>query len=156
MRQVDKNNYRCNESVLQKQDAKFKQISVPQEDFGDYVTDAGLVVPAITPRLRQHIFSLAETAGLSFARQSELIGRACTETALHLLGGNQYVWVKIAGVSKERKFPRIYANKCKAKAFLVRFLFLSFLQYFDFFDSFPSCFKFGVFLLIFFPTLYFV
>lgn len=55
----------------------------------EYVTDTGLVVPSVTTQVRRRLLGLAEEAGLTFSRQAELVGRAATETALHLLGGKK-------------------------------------------------------------------
>lgn len=89
IRQADKKGgkYRCDENVLNSKPAAYRQLLVPQSDSIEYVTDTGLVVPSITLELRKRVFAVAERLGLSFERQSEIIGRACTELSLLLLGG---------------------------------------------------------------------
>lgn len=89
VRQTDKKGakYRCDENVLNSKPAAYRQLLVPQADTMEYVTDSGLVVPSLTLELRRRVFAVAERLGLSFERQSEIIGRACTELSLLLLGG---------------------------------------------------------------------
>lgn len=79
--------YRCDENILSSKPPVYKQLIVPQPDSIEYVTDSGLIVPSVTPDLHKKILAVAERFGLSFERQSEIIGRACTEMAVLLLGG---------------------------------------------------------------------
>ena len=78
--------YRCDENILNSKSVN-KRIIVPLKDSIEYVTDSGLIVPSLPPELRKKLLALAERFGLSFERQSEIIGRACTEMALLLVGG---------------------------------------------------------------------
>lgn len=45
------------------------------------------MIPSITSELRRQLERVAERRGLTKERQTELMGRAATEMALHLLGG---------------------------------------------------------------------
>lgn len=89
VKQTDKKGgkYRWDENVLSSKPAASRQLMVPYTDSIEYVTDTGLVVPSLTTELRRQVFQVAEGCGLTFQRQSEIIGRACTEMALMLLGG---------------------------------------------------------------------
>ncbi|XP_046543062.1 enhancer of mRNA-decapping protein 3-like [Haliotis rubra] len=80
--------YRCDENVLQSGPVQLSQIHVPASGGGDFVTDAGLVVPSITYQLRNKILSTAEQCGLSVDRQIEMVGRSASEMVLQLLGGS--------------------------------------------------------------------
>lgn len=79
--------YMWDENILNSKPPVYRQLLVPQSGSIEYVTDSGLIVPSVTPELRKKIIAVAETFGLSFERQSEIIGRACTEMALLLVGG---------------------------------------------------------------------
>ena len=65
----------------------YRQIIVPKQEFCEYVTDDGLIVPSIPKLLRHRLFIAAEKFGLSWERNYEIMGRATTEMALQLLGG---------------------------------------------------------------------
>ena len=52
-----------------------------------FVTDAGLIVPSVSLSLRDRLLATLVKHGVSIERQSEIIGRAATELAIHLLGG---------------------------------------------------------------------
>ncbi|XP_067665151.1 enhancer of mRNA-decapping protein 3-like [Haliotis asinina] len=80
--------YRCDENVLQSGPVQLSQIHVPASGGGDFVTDAGLVVPSVTYQLRNKILSTAEQCGLSVDRQIEMVGRSASEMVLQLLGGS--------------------------------------------------------------------
>ncbi|XP_071445999.1 enhancer of mRNA-decapping protein 3 isoform X2 [Hetaerina americana] len=92
VRQADSNRqpllFRHDENIIGSTPIIYKQLIVPAPDSKEYVTDTGLVVPSITPELRNRLFSAAERLGLSVERQTELIGRAAAEIALQLLGGS--------------------------------------------------------------------
>ncbi|CAG2067720.1 unnamed protein product, partial [Timema podura] len=75
------------ENVIASAPAMYRQIIVPAPDSKEYVTDDGLVIPSITPELRNQLFIVAKTFGLTDERQTELMGRAATEIGLQLLGG---------------------------------------------------------------------
>lgn len=67
----------------------FQQIITGEEEVGDkqFVTDAGLVVPAISLALRERLEKKMLDHGLGVERRAEMVGRAATELAIHLLGG---------------------------------------------------------------------
>lgn len=79
--------YKYDENVLGNAVAEYKQI-ITGEDLGvDFVTDSGLLVPAISLQLREKLFAAIESQGFGLEKQAELMGRAATELALQLLGG---------------------------------------------------------------------
>ena len=51
------------------------------------MTDSGLIVPVVSLQLRERLMSAMSKHGISSERQAETIGRAATELAIHLLGG---------------------------------------------------------------------
>ena len=67
----------------------YRQIITGEEEVGDrqFVTDSGLVVPSISLQLRERLARVIISHGISVDRQAEMIGRAATELAIHLLGG---------------------------------------------------------------------
>jgi len=82
--------YRTDENVLAGGGVKdYRQIITGEEEVGDrqFVTDSGLVVPAISLKLRERLEAAIKSHGISVERQAELLGRAATELAIHLLGG---------------------------------------------------------------------
>jgi len=82
--------YRTDENVLAGGGVTdFKQIITGEEEVGDrqFVTDSGLMVPAISLALRERIEAAMLSHGISRERQAEMLGRAATELAIHLLGG---------------------------------------------------------------------
>ncbi|KAL1513148.1 hypothetical protein ABEB36_002602 [Hypothenemus hampei] len=79
--------YRHDENVIATQPTSTRQIIVPKQDFGEYVTDDGLVIPCISKNLRKKLFDTADKAGLTFERRIELFGTAAAEIAIQLLGG---------------------------------------------------------------------
>lgn len=89
VRNTDKkgNRFRCEDNILNSKPPVYRQLTVPQPDSIEYVTDSGLIVPSLTPELRRKVLTVAERIGLSFERQSEIVGRACTEMSLLLVGG---------------------------------------------------------------------
>ena len=42
----------------------------------EYVTDAGLVVPAVSGQLRERLHAALDSHGLGMSKQSELVGRS--------------------------------------------------------------------------------
>ena len=56
---------------------------------GEYKTDAGLVVPAISSKLRDRFMAAAEAKGITRERLVELVARAGTEIATVLFGGSR-------------------------------------------------------------------
>jgi len=67
----------------------YRQIITGEEEVGDrqFVTDSGLIVPSVSLQLRDRLASTIISHGISIERQAEMIGRATTELAIHLLGG---------------------------------------------------------------------
>jgi len=84
--------YRNDENVLGGTTAlstELRQIELLGEAVPEteYVTDAGLVVPAVSGQLRERLHAALDSHGLGMSKQSELVGRAGTELCLQLLGG---------------------------------------------------------------------
>lgn len=79
--------YRHDENVLSTVVAEYRQITTGEDLDVDFVTDSGLLVPAISVQLRAHLLSAIDSHGLGVEKQAELMGRAATELALQLLGG---------------------------------------------------------------------
>ncbi|KAJ8925493.1 hypothetical protein NQ315_009331 [Exocentrus adspersus] len=89
VKQTDKKplKYRHDENVIATLPASYRQITVPKQDFCEYVTDDGLIIPSISRSLRKKLWETAERVGLTWERRIELIGRAVTEISIQLLGG---------------------------------------------------------------------
>lgn len=79
--------YRHDENVIATVPTVYRQIVVPKQDAAEYVTDDGLIVPSVPQSLLNKLWTIADTVALTWERRVELIGRAATEMALHLLGG---------------------------------------------------------------------
>lgn len=79
--------YRHDENVIATLPTSYRQITVPKQDFCEYVTDDGLIIPSISRSLRKKLWEAAERVGLTWERRIELIGRAATEISIQLLGG---------------------------------------------------------------------
>lgn len=81
--------YRNDENVLGTSAPEYRQIVTGEEEVGDkyFVTDSGLVVPSISLQLRERLAASVENHGIGLARLAEMMGRAATELAIHLLGG---------------------------------------------------------------------
>ncbi len=54
---------------------------------GEYVTDSGLLIPAVSPELRERIDKTMEAKGIHAERVTELMARSTVELALQLFGG---------------------------------------------------------------------
>ncbi|KAB0804038.1 hypothetical protein PPYR_01008 [Photinus pyralis] len=90
VRQTDKKNgnkYRHDENVLATVPTVYRQITVPKQEFCEYVTDDGLIIPSISRSLRNKLWCAADVCGLSCERRIELMGRAAAEMTLQLIGG---------------------------------------------------------------------
>ncbi|XP_018573409.1 enhancer of mRNA-decapping protein 3 [Anoplophora glabripennis] len=89
IKQADKKptKYRHDENVIATLPTSYRQITVPKQDFCEYVTDDGLIIPSISRSLRKKLWEAAERVGLTWERRIELIGRATTEISIQLLGG---------------------------------------------------------------------
>ncbi len=81
--------YRNDQNVLVSEPAQFHQITTEEAPLGEYKTDAGLVVPAISYKLRERFMACAEAKGISRERLVELVARAGTEICIQLLGGSR-------------------------------------------------------------------
>jgi len=79
--------YRNDENVLAGITAEYRQITTGEADIGEYLTDLGLVVPCISLELRERLQAVIVNHGLGVERQAEVMGRAATELAIQLLGG---------------------------------------------------------------------
>lgn len=87
--------YRCDESVLPRRKAVYRQILVSNAPDTvasavtsvEYVTDSGLVVPSVQPALRSKLMAAAVRSGFGRGRQIEMVGRSAAEMVLQLLGG---------------------------------------------------------------------
>ena len=80
--------YKHDENVLDSGPIVYKQIEVRGEQAEQhYVTDAGMVVPAVSYLTRCKLFAAAESFGLSKERQLEMVGRSASEMVMQLVGG---------------------------------------------------------------------
>jgi len=81
--------YRNDQNVLTSEPTQFNLISLQEAPMGEYKTDAGLVVPAISSKLRDRFMAAAEAKGITRERLVELVARAGTEIATVLFGGSR-------------------------------------------------------------------
>jgi len=83
--------YRCDENVLPRRKAVYRQILVSNSTdvvtSCEYVTDSGLVIPSVQPPLRNRLLAAAARNGFDQGRQIEMVGRSAAEMVLQLLGG---------------------------------------------------------------------
>ncbi|XP_017781144.1 PREDICTED: enhancer of mRNA-decapping protein 3 isoform X2 [Nicrophorus vespilloides] len=81
--------YRHDENIIATVPTAFRQIVVQGEEEGgyEYFTDDGLIVPSISLNTRNQLWDVADRMGFGWERRTELMGRATTEMAVHLLGG---------------------------------------------------------------------
>ncbi|EFA06064.2 Enhancer of mRNA-decapping protein 3-like Protein [Tribolium castaneum] len=79
--------YRHDENVIASTPASYRQIIVPKQDFCEYVTDDGLIIPSISRSLRKKLWEVADRVGLTWDKRVELFGRAAAEISVQLLGG---------------------------------------------------------------------
>lgn len=86
IRKQQQNKYRHDENIIAGP-VVCRQISVPKNDVGEYLTDNGLVIPSISYSLRSKLFTIADKYGLTWERRAELMGRCATELSLQLVGG---------------------------------------------------------------------
>lgn len=100
--------FRHDENVISSKPPQYRQIVTEYKDTEEYVTDDGLVIPALPKKLRDRVQTLAEEHGLSWERQSDMLARGATELALLLLGAsrrlipkNQHQWPQITIVCDE-------------------------------------------------------
>ncbi len=80
--------YKNDENVLVSVPAQYRPIDTGEEPPpGEYVTDSGLIVPAISPELRDKIDKAMEAKGYGAERITELMARSTVELAVQLFGG---------------------------------------------------------------------
>ncbi|KAL3288298.1 hypothetical protein HHI36_002746 [Cryptolaemus montrouzieri] len=79
--------YRHDENIIASGPVTYRQIQVPKQDYCEYVSDEGLIIPCISRTLRSKLFECVDKAGLNWERRIELMGRAATEISIQLLGG---------------------------------------------------------------------
>lgn len=79
--------YKNDENVLGNVVTEFRQIDTGEVMETEFVTDAGLVVPAISRQLRNKLLTVLDDHGFGLEKQTELMGRAATELCIQLLGG---------------------------------------------------------------------
>ncbi|XP_023341379.1 enhancer of mRNA-decapping protein 3 [Eurytemora carolleeae] len=79
--------YKNDENILGNFVTEYRQIDTGEVMETEYVTDSGLVVPAISFQLRFRLQERLEDHGFGLSKQTELMGRAATELCLQLLGG---------------------------------------------------------------------
>jgi len=88
--------YRNDQNVLSAGPTKYRLISTEEGEMkytkgpiGEYITDSGLIVPAISYELRERFMAAAEAKGITRDRLIELMARTGTELAIQLLGGSR-------------------------------------------------------------------
>lgn len=81
--------YRNDQNVLVSEPTQYRCITTEEEFFGEYQTDQGLMVPAVSYKLRERFMAAAEAKGISRDRLIELVARTGTELAIQLLGGSR-------------------------------------------------------------------
>ncbi|GFR69554.1 enhancer of mRNA-decapping protein 3 [Elysia marginata] len=91
--------YRHDENILQPGESNMvpvrkQQIKVPGTTKKLYITDSGLLVPAISQELREQLCALASEHGLSHSRQLESFCRSASDMAIHLIGGSHRIHPK--------------------------------------------------------------
>ena len=80
--------YRNDENVLMSRPAQYRPIETGEEfPPGEFVTDAGLAVPALSFELRTRLEKAMERRGVADSQMVELMARSGVELAVQLLGG---------------------------------------------------------------------
>lgn len=94
--------YRHDENILSSEPLQLRQIVCNFEQTQEFVTDEGLIIPAIPPFVRWKIEALADKNGLTLQRQTDSLVRGATDLAIQVLGGarrllpeNAHQWPKI-------------------------------------------------------------
>lgn len=94
--------YRHDENILASEPTQYRQIESLFQSSHEFVTDEGLIIPAIPHQLRTKIQQLAELNGLSWGRQCDMLARGTADLAILLLGGarrltpnNEHQWPTI-------------------------------------------------------------
>ncbi|RUS83411.1 hypothetical protein EGW08_008832 [Elysia chlorotica] len=92
--------FRHDENILQPGESntvpvKKQQIQVPAGCTSKlYITDCGLIVPAISQEMRERLCAMASDHGLSQSRQLESYCRSASDMAIHLFGGSHRIHPK--------------------------------------------------------------
>lgn len=93
--------YRHDENVLQS--VHYRQIQLEFESKNSYFTDEpGIIIPSVPQSLRNRIQNLADSHGLSWCRQNDMLAKGATDLALQLLGGSRRLSPK-----NSHQFPKI-------------------------------------------------
>jgi enhancer of mRNA-decapping protein 3 len=93
--------YRHDQNVLQS--VNYRQIQLEFESKNSYFTDVpGIVIPSIPQSLRNRIQNLADSHGLSWSRQNDMLAKGVTDLAIQLLGGSRRLCPK-----NFHQFPKI-------------------------------------------------
>ncbi|KAG5896748.1 hypothetical protein JTB14_031728 [Gonioctena quinquepunctata] len=115
--------YRHDENVIATLPTTYRQISVPKQDFCEYVTDDGLIIPSISRSLRKKLWEVADRVGLTSEKRIELIGRAATEISIQLLGGghrlnphNTHQWPTVVVLCGPHKQGAVGVNTARQLA----------------------------------------
>ncbi|XP_060536222.1 enhancer of mRNA-decapping protein 3 isoform X2 [Cylas formicarius] len=115
--------YRHDENVIATIPTSFRQITVPKQDFCEYVTDDGLIIPSISRTLRKKLFEVADRVGLTWDKRIELMGRAATEISIQLLGGghrlnphNTHQWPTVVVLCGPHKAGAVGLNTARQLA----------------------------------------
>ncbi|KAK3729099.1 hypothetical protein RRG08_005471 [Elysia crispata] len=91
--------FRHDENILQPGESntvpvRKQQIQVPGRTNKLYITDCGLIVPAISQEMREQLCVLAAEHGISQSRQLESYCRSASDMAIHLIGGSHRIHPK--------------------------------------------------------------
>nr|CAI5824480.1 unnamed protein product [Callosobruchus analis] len=115
--------YRHDENVIATMPTTYRQIVVPKQDFCEYVTDDGLIIPSISRSLRKKLFETADRLGLTWDKRIELMGRAAAEISIQLLGGghrlnphNTHQWPTVVVLCGPHKQGAVCINAARQLA----------------------------------------
>ena len=81
--------YRHDQNVLASDPVQYHLITLEEPPLGEYKTESGIIVPAISYKLRERFMAAAEAKGITRERLVELVARSGTELAVQLLGGSR-------------------------------------------------------------------
>ncbi|XP_050500328.1 enhancer of mRNA-decapping protein 3 [Diabrotica virgifera virgifera] len=115
--------YRHDENIISTIPTSYRQITVPKQDFCEYVTDDGLIIPSISRALRKRLWEVAERVGLTWEKRIDLIGRAAAEISIQLCGGghrlnphNTHQWPTVVVLCGPHKQGAIGVNTARQLA----------------------------------------
>lgn len=94
--------YRHDENVIATTPMQYRQIESGYQSTHEFVTDEGLIIPAIPYLQRSQIQLLAERNGLTSERQCDMLARGTSDLAILLLGGARRL-----NPNNEHQWPRI-------------------------------------------------